>query len=240
MKICVHFPVYKRPKITDLACDSLDRVLSAFREQGIDSVVYMIGDEPSHRRRAKRRGYEWVEQPNDPVGTKFNRGVREMLKDDSWTHMMEFCSDNILEEKYPEIIGDLMRKGLENITLSNFYIMDWRTKEIRIFSKKAWSNVGRITSRAIIEKLRGRFGYWYEPRIQTKLDLSFHRMIQKIGRSLPFLLHLETPLIIDIKDGNSMHGYQSFAALPEIYPVVDLEGNFPEIKTHTNGQDQKQ
>lgn len=235
MKIAIHFPVFKRYKITDLACQSLERVRSEFQESGIDSDVWMIGDDPKHQARAKRLGYNWVEAPNTPLGNKFNQGMKAIYTDEDWSHLMEFCSDNIFEESFASRMIEEIKKGSEYISLDGFYIMNWRSKEILLFRRMAWSNVGRITSRDVLNRVKRRFGYFYEPRIETRLDLSFHRMIMKVLKTEPVRIESNHPLIVDIKDQASMHGWSSFAAKPDIFPCVHLEGNFPELKTEENG-----
>lgn len=195
----------------------------------------MIGDDPKHEARAKRLGYNWVQASNSPLGNKFNRGMREIFVDPDWTHLMEFCSDNILEESYAPRMIEEMKKGSEYIMIDGFYIMNWRSKECLLFSRNAFSNVGRITSRFVLDRVKRRFGYFFEPRIETRLDLSFHRIIMKVLKSDPIKIKSDHPLVVDIKDQGSMHGWSSFAAKPEIFPSVHLEGNFPELKTEENG-----
>jgi hypothetical protein len=229
MKLAVHLPVFGRFATVKKACDSLDRILEAFDAEGIPSDVYMIGHEPKMKRLANSRGYNFVYAENKPLGKKFNIGVQRMLEDTSWTHMMEFCSDNLLEESYPKLMIERMRNGEEFIGLLHFYIVHHRTKRALLFSRNAPTNVGRVTDRRILETMKRRTNYWFEPRKNAALDSCMAKRALMIGKAKPTYIETETPLIVDIKDAGSMHAWETFKRNPEKYPVVDLKGNFPEL-----------
>lgn len=233
MKIAVHLPVYRRYTTLLKACDSLDRLLEGFRERGIESMVYMIGHELKMKRLASNRGYEWVQAPNKPLGAKFNAGVKAMLKDKSWTHLMEYCSDNVVDQKYVDLVADRMEAGEEFIGLFTFYIYNSRTGQTLLFGRKAYTNVGRMSSRVVVERAKRRCGYWFEPRINSRLDTSWKTIATRHGRAKPTFIQTDHPLIVDIKDQGSMHPFKSFLAKANLFPVVHLVGEFPEINLNT-------
>lgn len=241
MKLAVHLPVLGRPRITELAFRSLTRVLEEFREAGVESRVLVIGSEQRLKRLAHKYNFDWFECENKPLGKKFDLGLKELLKDKTWTHLFEMCSDNVFEQTFVEKVLEAQKHEPDLLGLVSFYMMNWKTKKVRLFETGAMSNVGRITKRKFIERVIRRRNYVFEYRLRQGLDASFYKAVCNVGKAQPTALRNATPLVVDLKSGESMHSFESFERNPQKFKVVNLGGHFEEITPNTkeNGNNGK-
>tara|TARA_R110001606_G_scaffold116277_2_gene245164 strand:- start:1894 stop:2619 length:726 start_codon:yes stop_codon:yes gene_type:complete len=238
MTIGVHVTAYRRPTITKLAFTCLRRILDTLEERGIDSVVVVGVSEPKSAAIARSFGFIPFEVPNAPLGRKFNETAKELLKHE-WTHMLEYCSDNLMEERYTDMLIKQLEANVHYWAMNCFYMMDWKSKTVRVFNNSGWSNVGRVTRRDLVEKLYRKRNYIFEPRLTKRLDKAYNDDMLNMCKTMPSFPNLKTPIILDLKNEVSLNPYQNFSRKPEKYPVVSLEGNFPELKTDKNGDDRQ-
>ena len=231
--LAVMLPVHKREKVAQIACKCLERVLSELKEHGIDSRVLVVGNEKWAEDMAQSKGWKYLRQNNASVGSKFDAGARYIV--DKWgewgTHFMEFCSDNIVSTHFTELVKDsILQNKDHSVTTNAFYIMNDETKEVRLFHVGVGTNVGRVTKMGVLRAMRNRGdGKLFCHGIKRGLDRSFRVRMQKVTGRRPRLHDIAVPYIIDVKDRDSMHGWHRFASKPEQFPLVEIEGIFPEL-----------
>lgn len=229
MKIAIHFPVYKRVKIRNIAMDCLDRVRADFARLGIETEVCVIGDDKDVPAVCEARGYRHFEVENKPLGRKFEMGLRWMLRHMEFDYMMEFCSDNILRKDYPTLMAKALKDGQAWVAHDQFYIVDSVTGKTHLFSKRGQSNVGRCTSRKLIEASQKHLNRCYDYELMSGLDASFRTNISRCTDRLTYLLKTPTPLIIDIKSQTNINMFSGFARKPTVFPPTEVIGDFPEL-----------
>lgn len=234
MTIGVHVTAYRRPTITKLAFTCLKRILDDLKEHGIDSVVVVGVSEPKSAAIARSFGFEPFQVENQPLGRKFNETAKHLLKYE-WSHMLEYCSDNLMEERYGKMLRKQLEADVHFWAMRGFYLMDWRSKTVRIFEDSGFSNVGRITRRDLIEKLYKKRNYIFEPRLGRRLDKGYNDDMWHMCKTMPSFPNLKKPIILDLKDSVSLNPYSNFSCKPDNFPVVSLEGNFPELKLEKDG-----
>ncbi len=229
MKIAVHFPVYKRPRIRNIAMDALDRVRGQFLEHGIEMEVCVIGDDPGLAAVCKKRNYIYYEVGNHPVGRKFEMGLRYMLRHMQFDYLMEYCSDNILRNDWAEKMAKELKAGRQWVAHAAFYIVDSKTGQTHLFSGRGQSNVGRCTSRKLVEACQKHRGHCYEYELMSGLDACFRTNISRCTDELTFLLKSETPMIVDMKSEVNINTFRGFANKPDRFPPTEVVGDFPEL-----------
>lgn len=229
-KLGVHLTAYRRPSITKIAFTCLRRILDDLAEKGVESHVVVGCSEPKSVGIVKKFGFEPYMVKNDPLGHKFNETAKYLLNNYDWDFMLEYCSDNVMEERYTEMLYRQIQADQAYWAMNCFYMMDWKTKTVRIYKPSGFSNVGRLTRRDLVEQLYKKRGYIFNPRLARRLDKDYNDDMFRMCRRMPSYPNLETPLILDLKDDYSLNHYRTFAAEGEKYPVVSLAGNFPEIK----------
>jgi hypothetical protein len=243
MKLGVHVTAYRRPTITKIAFTCLRRILDELAEQGVDSHVVVGCSEKKSAGIAKAFGFEPFMVKNDPLGHKFNETAKYLHSNYDWDYMLEYCSDNVMEQRYTSLLLKQIEADTPYWAMNCFYMMNWRTKEVRVYSPSGWSNVGRLTRRDLVDKLYGKRGYIFNPRLGRRLDKDYNDDMFRMCRVIPSFPALTDPIILDLKDDVSLNQYKSFAAKGSKYPVVSLAGNFPEIngleKVEKNGTDNR-
>lgn len=233
-KIAIHATAWKRPEITRIAWTALNRVRDQFREKGYESFVVVGVSEKEHQALAREFGFETIMLPNNPVGLKFNRTARHIVLNHQFDYFMEYCSDNILRIDYVDKVTALIDQGIDYIAMNQFYIVDAETKDVLLFGKPdnvkgGISNVGRITPRWLVMKTWRRTNMLYNIRINKRLDRSFHMNHWNLWKVEPYILKDPTPLIVDIKDKDSMNGFDDFKKLIGRFPQTNVVGEFPEL-----------
>lgn len=227
MTIAIHVTAFRRPSITKLAFTALERTRAELAEYGHDSFVVVGVSEKKSEAIAKSFGYEVVITPNKPIGQKFDAVAKTIFERD-WDYYMEYCSDNVLDVDYSRLAHEAMTNGIPYWGLAQFYIMNWRTKQCRLFTG-ALSNVGRITRRYLLENIKRKKNYFYEHRLNRGLDASFNKIMWECNKTRAQIAHTERPYIVDIKTDISMNPYGNFAKKDATFPCVPLDGNFPEL-----------
>lgn len=228
-KLGVHVTAYRRPTITKIAFASLRRILDDLAERGVESHVVVGCSDVKSKTLAKLFGFEPFDIVNQPLGHKFNETAKYLLNSYEWDFMLEYCSDNVMEERYTEMLYNQIKAQTAYWAMNCFYMMDWKTKTVRLFQPSGFSNVGRLTRRDMVQLLYKRRGYIFNPRLGRRLDKDYNDDMFRMCRIMPSFPNLKTPLILDLKDSYSLNQYSSFAEKGSKYPVVSLVGNFPEI-----------
>jgi hypothetical protein len=228
MTVAIHVTAFRRPSITKLAFTALERTRAELAEYGHDSFVIVGVSEKKSQAIAESFGYDTVWSPNKPLGQKFDAVTKEILNRD-FDYYMEFCSDNILDVDYSRLAHEAMTNGIPYWGMAQFYILNWRTKQCRLFTG-ALSNVGRLTRRYLLENIKLKKNYFYEHRLNRGLDQSFNKIMWECNKIRAEIARIDRPYIVDIKNEMSMNPYGNFAKKEATFPCVPLDGNFPELK----------
>lgn len=229
MKVAIHFPVYKRARIRNIAMDALDRVCEQFKGLGIETEVVVIGDDKDLPAVCEKRGYLHFHFKNSPIGTKFEMGLRWMLRNLEFDYFMEYCSDNILREDWAELMAKELKAGRAWIAHDQFYIVDAATGRTHLFGGRGQSNVGRCTKRDLLVKCQKHLGRCYDGDLMSGMDASFRANISRCSDQLTYLLKTKTPLIVDLKTKENINKFEGFARKSERFPPTEVVGSFPEL-----------
>lgn len=230
MKIAIHCTAWRRPTIMQKAFTALERTRKQFADHGIETFVVVAVSEKKSEGICRKFGYETVWVDNSPLGRKFDAAMQKILSYD-FDYCMEYGSDNVLAEEYVPAVLQCIEHGIPWIAMRSFYIQNNRTREVRLFHERGTSNIGRLTRRYLLMQTLKRKGFLFEHRASKALDTSIQQTISSVTKQTPHILRFSHPLILDIKDQNSMHSYESFAQMSTVFPVVPLVGTFPEIET---------
>lgn len=233
MRLAVHFPVYGRQHLAEISAEGLARIAGELAGDGITFAVTVIGSEAWAKKMAKGYGWEYFEQSNSQLGVKFDNGARHIVDTmgDSCTHFMEWGADNIVSTHFTELVRSLKdRPGIHCITTNGFYMLKEGSEEVRLFHMGSGSNIGRITLMSVVRKIRQTSaGHIFDPAAKRGLDRSFRLKVQAVTGRRPKLHQIAAPYLIDVKGRGSLNGWDQFAAKPDRFPLVEIEGDFPEL-----------
>lgn len=127
--ILFFIPVHRRPAITRLCFDGLERLRQRIGDHARTEVL-IVGDEEEHRTEAKARGYKWCEAENNPVGAKFNTGMQHALTL-PWTHVWQLNSDNLLSNDIWEAFEHLFMSDCPLFGIEWLYFYDSNTGRMK-------------------------------------------------------------------------------------------------------------
>lgn len=232
--IAIHATAYKRVGITRIAWTALNRVREQFKAKGYDSFVVVGVTGQEHVDLATEFGFDHVRCQNKPVGLKFNLTAKEIMRRRGWDYFMEYCSDNILRDDYVDKAVEMLEQGHRYIAHNQFYICDMEKGKVLKFGnpnakRGGISNVGRITHATIIRGVWRKTFMLYDVRINKRLDYFFLHHVKQYGSAWPEIIPSDTPLIVDLKDKDSMNPAANFERHPGRFPLTNIVGNFPEL-----------
>lgn len=234
MKIAFHSTAWKRPNITRLSFRALERLREQFHAEGHETFVVVGVSDNESQSLVEDFGYRSVMVENEPLGRKFDETMKVVMGYD-FDYVIEYPSDTIVSERYVPLVLDEMEFGSKVIQSKQVYIVDSKTLECRLMGlTPVHTNSARAISRDIIEALFAKKGQCYRRKDGRLLDYYLHQDIYEVCRVHPVYLNSITPLVIDVKSETNMNTYSQFVnkrvmVEQDAYPVVELEGDFPEI-----------
>lgn len=230
-KVLIVTTVWKRPEVTELTYKGFDRIQSILKEEGIDSEVLVISSEPDHTARAILRGYSVFETTNEPLGNKFNEGLKHALTL-KWDYLFEMNSNNLVSDLYVRIWCAAARQGIPMFGSGHFYVlMPDRNRFSRFRVKnQGLSGVGRGVERGVYEKVLEEVGYICDPEKTSDIDCDTRQRAEKVtGRKVVQICGGEYPGVLDIKSGEDMHHHATSVEKPRMQFFLD---NWPELEDY--------
>src|SRR5690554_2747550 len=161
MKTHVLTACWKRPEITRICFEGIKRL-------GLQATAAI--SEESYIPMCEEYGINWVMVPNNPLGAKWNAGLKEALKHE-WDYLLILGSDDLISndliDKY------LSHDGWDMIGVKDFYI--YKDGKVKYFNYRTNRTVGagRMIKRTAIK------GELWEPWRNKGLDGSCSRKMEK-------------------------------------------------------------
>ena len=204
MRIRVLIPLWKRPEVTKLCFDGLERLI---KESKHEIKVSCVLSEPEYIPLCAERGFNWVFELNMPVGNKINTGIKSTLKY-KYDYLMMMNSDDVIKaeliDKYYEPFFEKMNPyfGIDKVTYVNFY-----THEAREFQYEySVLGIGKCIRRDIVEQFKGEL---YKADRNKGLDDSMmDRMIH--AGVFPSFVKYEGQLAMDFKSEVNIWPWEHF------------------------------
>lgn len=192
-RITIASPVWKRPEMTLAFLEHIEHHQEHTLSHGIKLNMVVVGSEGFHSRPPARKcGHTYIEFPNDPLGAKFNAGIKRAL-DDGCDYVMILGSDTFflpaIWQKYAEFIAT----GAKFVGVTDCYMMNWDRTSAVYWRGYKGTRKGRPVGpgRLIHKSLIPDNGELYKPELNRNLDSSLvHRMEErcKVFESKPYLL----------------------------------------------------
>jgi len=145
-KILILIPVWKRPLITEICFQGLDRL----REHRDNVDVLVVISEVEYESRCKRHDIPYTFFDNQPLGAKKNHGLKIALEQD-WDYLVELNSDDVIKNDLLDIYDTYSD---DYLAIRNFCFMDSDTLELRQYESKTAFGIGRRYSRRAVESCK--------------------------------------------------------------------------------------
>lgn len=161
-KILILLPIWGRQKITNICFDNLQDLQKDFNIQ-----VLCVGSEGWAKLEAFKRGFKYVDAPNDCLGTKHNIGVQKSLEY-KYDYLMNLGSDDIITRDLFKLYEPYFASDYPFFGSTRLTFIDSESKEARTKDYKIMIGAGRCIKRSEIEALKGDM---YDKK-QRGLDLN--------------------------------------------------------------------
>ena len=204
MRLLIFITVWKRPEVTRLCYDGVNRLIKSFAEKDVDVDVLIVGSQDVHRDLAKEYKYNFFRTPNEPLGEKHNEGMRHAFTL-PWDYLMHLGSDDFLDGRYVDYVVKYMKNKEPLFGLSKYYCINLNNYDTYEYTAKNnhIAGSGRLIRRDIAETTMTDSGRIWTPAKMIGLDWdSTNRMeetcdikntIVDIGDNV-FLIDLKSPV----------------------------------------------
>lgn len=147
MKVLIFLAVWRRPEITEICFQGIDRL----RKSGLLQIdTLAVISEKSMIPLCKKYGIDFVMHKNEPLGEKKNVGLNyAMLK--SWDYLLEIGSDDVMKNDILEAYTPYMESGTPVFGIHDFFYINSGDGQCRRYTTKSTYGAGRCISRATIE-----------------------------------------------------------------------------------------
>lgn len=208
MKIQIVIPLWKRPEVTKFCFDELKKLLAESKHQ---LNVFCVISEPEYIDICESYGFNWVAAPNNPVGSKINKGIKRALQLFEFDYLMMMNSDSVIKseliDKVYQPFFDNNEKffGINKVTYVNFY-----TKEAReINYEYSVLGIGKCIRRDVVELAFNQVGELYRTELSKSLDDTMMDNLMKI-KVFPRMVRYEGMLAMDFKSEVNIHPWEKF------------------------------
>jgi hypothetical protein len=173
MRLGLLTTIWQRPELTRLFLSYYARL----DVPGIDLVPVAVYS-PEDDTRWLRDSLPWpphpnpwtfTPAPNDPLGAKWNTGVRFLLTRDV-DAVMVVGSDDLLSASYFELAAEMLSKRWDYLYPQDFYVYDAPSRRLA-YCEHLYAGAGRVLSRRVLDRLG-----WqpWAPALNRYLDGSLH------------------------------------------------------------------
>lgn len=167
-RVCILTAMYNRPLVSELFALSLQRVIKdQSKNYSITSMAAVTGAESKDV--CRRYSIPYVDVPNNPVGRKWNAGLKEALKDD-WDYVLIMGDDDIMSSELLDHYMRYVRDGYNYFGVDSLYF--YSPKQQRAVHFTYQYNTPKLIGCGIMHSRESVLNTAWKVRISAKEDLS--------------------------------------------------------------------
>jgi len=226
MKIGILTAIWKRPEITRIFAEGIKRLQKQF-----DIVPVVVGSEGEMSMSlCHEYGFMYLERPNEPLGRKFNEGLR-VFKNIDVDYIMIMGSDDLISNNLIEAYMPFMEKRKDVIGILDIYFYDILKKQLHYLSgyglrpqdkhrKGEPLGLARCIKRDVVERLQWQL--WMNG-INKGLDWTMTQRLKRI-RVRPVVMRLRDigALAVDLKSRHNICGLGIYRTVPVDDNIMSL------------------
>lgn len=215
MRLLIYLAVWRRPEITEICFMGITRL----RESGVFPIEALaVISEESMIPLCEKYNIKHCFYKNEPLGEKLNYGLSQALKLE-WDYLIGIGSDDLLKNEILEVYQPYFERH-HCIAMDNILFLNSETGGCRFVKSNSRFGAGKAFSRHSLEKVPKL----YNEKLSKGMDNEscFELARNGIGE---IRLKSDKPLIIDIKNDESVWGFHAVRTLGEKYPFdLAVEG----------------
>lgn len=210
MKIGILSAMWQRPEVFEIFATGINRLQGQF-----DIIPVIVGSEgEASRELCRKYQFMYLERPNNPLGRKFNEGLR-VFRGTDVDYVMVMGSDDIISNNLIEAYMPYMEKRKDIIGILDIYFYDMIKKEMHYLPgyglrkqdkhrKGEPLGLARCLSRDLIDKCHWQL---WQNSVDKGLDWTMWMKLKRM-RVRPVTLRLTdiNALALDLKSGHNICG----------------------------------
>lgn len=239
MQILTYIPVWKRPEITRLCYESLQRTYS-IAPDWLKFQTVIVASNKEDAALAQEYGFDVFMFDNKPVGRKFNRGLEYALEAHNWDYLFQLNSDDILSVDFWTLLTPYIERKMFFFGVDRVYFYDSVTKDMREFNYSMGCGI-RFIRRDIVERAgfiekneEEVFELWPN-NINAGLDNASSAHVLSRANKMQYMCRTERmnrPVVVDIKSETNIHPFSEFKMARRLSESHrrQVMRRFPELK----------
>ena len=222
IEILLMIATYGRVETTRICFEGVKR-LQCYNPDKYNIIPFVVSSDKGTTALANEYGFKCVYSKNKPLGKKLNNGIRAAIQWRSFDFLMQLGSDDILLPEALDYFAGNIKDGVDRIDffekhllfgLDRIYFYDLSKDRLKTYHSEIVFGAARCVHCSIILELLRRQGKMWTNKLNKGLDKdSEERIYNVFGYSPPVyrarIPNHYTPLLLDIKDGDNIHSYDS-------------------------------
>lgn len=224
MKIAIAVPLYKRPKIFELFCESLCENIATL--SGVVDITVFFALDPKDDEGENYRIYTnylsgfkqsmFWEIPNKPLSNKWNKLV-QLTQGYEWDYLFIAGSDALFSNSFWMKVYMVAQNNIDYMGIYDYFIYntkDGQMKHWNGFSKDRKGEViggGRLLKRSLVQQLN--FTLW-EEGLNVGLDKSMTKGLGNKVKVHGMWCKDEAICMMELKSEVNIHSFESWGGNP--------------------------
>lgn len=234
MRIGLKVTMWKRPEVFEIFAEGAHRLRKNFGIQ-----VFVAGSEGEiSRKLCEKWGFEYLETPNEPMGTKLNMILKYMQSFDL-DYIINLGSDDLINDNVIKAYLPYMEQRYDVLGVYGIYTFDLLTKKalyLHKYKKQGGHGEFMGAGRAISRKVLDHYDWelWDNEQSFGTLDRAVTNKLQKFDKTKAFFLTDINGVVIDLKSSFNIHPFNYLQTAQKVYshrkfvnPII-LKNKLPE------------
>jgi hypothetical protein len=230
MKLGILTAVWQRYDVLETFKEGIERLK---QHSNIEIEVVAVGSEGKKSANACKE-FHYVPFKNKPLSNKWNAGMLKM-KELNVDYVLCLGSDDLMCNNALDKYIEAMEQGFDFIGLLDCFIYDTKTNDLRFWVGYNGKRIGETAGigRCLSSRLLEQMSYlpWGDG-IDRGLDGAMFKELKNINHTQKLFGCLKDNIFaVDLKDSQSLTGFQHFAKYPKFHPQ-DMFNKLPETKVY--------
>ena len=226
MKITAFIALWKRPEITRICFEGLERLREYSKH---DISVFCVVSERKSADLCREYGYDFIYSQNYPVGQKFNNGMKGLLETD-FDFCLQMNSDTLLANELLDVYEPYFE--FDYFGVDEVHFIDTNTGRCLYMKYDNYDvlGCGRVISKKALKDVWGKTkGEIWRPDVNKGLDNHSDFNMTRNGYQVKKVYLGGSPYTVDLKSEVNIWGFDFFLEKAEARDVSYLESFYPEL-----------
>lgn len=177
MKVLILTAVWQRPELTEICFHGLKRL------QSKNVRVFIIYSEEWVKPLLKKFGFSGKMTPNEPLGRKFNEGLKSAMRF-NWDYLIQIGSDDFIDSRILDVYQPYMKEGREFFGINKINVINLKDYRVAYFENTYVIGGARCIKRSILKGLGNKVLFRFDKPLPGHSEGKRVILIERIGEKL--------------------------------------------------------